>query len=541
MRTQAIETAAARTRAMGLGATLALFARLKLRLIRGNLSGDLAKQLGFVFSAIVAAVFAIAGFALLAALRMAPAGIAGDVGVLVFTMITIGWAFVPLMFFGVDETLDPSRLALFPLTTGQLAVGMFTASATGLWPLASLIILTGGIVALASGPGGVLIGVPAVALLFALCLVLSRAVTTALSGALRTRRGRDVLAIGAVFFIVLTQIPGLILNRGLPADPEALLASTAAALRWTPPGLAAHAIIDGGLVGVGELAVLAAIVAAVGWLWIVALRRAMVTPDSSTQSGGAVRRAGRSRFGALALPSGMLGAVVAKELKYARRDPRGRINWFTAIMVSGVLMFSMRGQDGQGPMLAILPVGLAALMIGFHAANSFGIDGRSLWMNAVAFATERDLRTDLAGRHLALAVIAVPLLTVVAVVATAVMGYSGSALVTAVFAWGVLGVALGVGAVVSVLLPFTYPERLNAFTGAAPGQGGLAFAATLTALIGTGLLSLPFVVPLLFGQTLWALAAVPYGVAVAWVGRRIAASIGYRRLPEILAAVSRPA
>ncbi|WP_235557939.1 hypothetical protein [Sphaerimonospora mesophila] len=531
-------TPATGTAAMGTRATAALFVRLKLRLIRGNLRGDVAKQLGFVFSCLAAGVVAVLGFVLFALLRLAPADVAQDVGIVMFTLVAISWIFVPLMAFGLDETLDPARLTLFPLTTRQFAVGMFAASATGPWPVASLVMLGGGVVAMASGPGGVLIGLPAVLLQFAFCLVVSRAVTTALSGALRSRRGRDVLAVGVVFILVLTQIPSLILNRGLPGDPLELLAVTAGVLRWSPPGLAAHAIADGGLAGVAEIAVLALVVVALAWLWIVALRRALVMPDSSNRGGGAVRRSRVAAF----LPGGMLGAVVAKELKYARREPRGRINWFTAVVVSGILMFSMRGQgDYDGPALVIGPVCLAAIMMGFQAANAFGIDGRSLWMNAVAFATERDVRTDLAGRHLAHAIIAVPLLTALSVLAAVTTDDPGLVVATTATAWGLLGVTLGVGAVVSVLIPYTYPERLNAFTGAAPGQGGQAFAATFAAMTGTCVVGLPIIVPPLFGFTAWAAVAVPYGLAVAWGGRRLAASIGYRRIPDILAAVSRPA
>ena len=46
-------------------------------------------------------------------------------------------------------------------------------------------------------------------------------------------------------------------------------------------------------------------------------------------------------------------------------------------------------------------------------------------------------------------------------------------------AWGELGIGLGVASVISVTIPYTVPERLNAFSGAAPGQGGQAFAASI--------------------------------------------------------------
>ncbi|GGO18211.1 transporter [Microbispora rosea subsp. aerata] len=514
-----------------------LFVRLKLSMIRGGLRGDAGRQAGFVFSLAAALLAAAAGFALLSLIRLAPSGVALDLVTAAFAMFAVGWVVVPLMAFGLDETLDPARLALFPLTTRQLAAGMLAASAAGPWPLASLAALCGGVVALAHGVGGVLLGVPAVILQFAFCLTASRLVTTVLSGALRSRRGRDLLAVAAIFAVLLVQVPNLLLNGRLSGDPTRILAAAGEVMRWTPPGLAAHAIADGGLIGVAELIVVAMSVVVLAWLWIAALRYALVRPDSSNQGGGSVRRSRTSRF----LLGGPLGAVVAKELKYARREPRARVNWITAVFVSAVVMFSIRGSGGTGWTWAVVgPACLAALVIGLQSANSFGIDGRSLWMNAVAFSTPRDLRTDLAGRHLAMAVVAVPLIALASLAAALVAGDAVWALAAAPTAWGVLGVAMGVGAITSVTAPYTFPERMNAFSGAAPGQGGQAFGAAFVTMVAVSVLALPVVLPVLLGLTWWALLAVPYGAAAAWAGRRVAAGIGFARLPELLAAVSRP-
>jgi ABC-2 type transport system permease protein len=161
-------------------------------------------------------------------------------------------------------------------------------------------------------------------------------------------------------------------------------------------------------------------------------------------------------------------------------------------------------------------------------------------MNAVVHSGERDMRTDLAGRHLAVAVVAVPLLTVISLAGALFAGNLGWAVPALLASAGILGVALGVGAVISVVMPYTYPERLNAFTSAAPGQGGVAFAGSFAALLATATLALPIAVPVLAGVTWVAVLAVPYGLLLAAGGRRLGAAIGYPRLPELLAAVSRP-
>ncbi|MDH2423966.1 hypothetical protein [Sphaerisporangium sp. TRM90804] len=514
-----------------------LFVRLKLRLIAGNLRGDTMRQVGFVFTLIAAFLVAVGGLLLMSLLRLAPADVAVDAGMVTFTVLTLTWIAGPLMVFGVDDTLDPARLTLFPLTPRQMAVGMFAASATGPWPLATLFFLAGAVVGLSRTATGALIGVVAVILQAALCLVASRAVTTALSRVLRSRRGRDLLAVGVVFVFLLTQLPNLLLNQGLGADPRLMLAELASVVRWGPPAMAAHAIADGGLAGLAEIAVVALVVIGLWWLWIAALRRTAVTSDSSTLVGSV----GRSRFDAL-LPGGALGAVVAKELKYLRREPRGRMGWLAAVGFAVIFTFSLFSDPSGSPGAAVTlaPGCLAALMIGLQSANAFGIDGRALWMNAIVYASPRDVRTDLAGRHLAVCVVAVPLLAVLSIGAALIAGDVLWSLQATAAATGLLLVGLGTGAVTSVILPYTYPDRLNAFTSAAPGQGGAAFAGAFGAMIVTSVLALPFLLPALFGVGWIGLLAVPYGLVVAWAGRRLASVIGYARLPDLLGAVSRP-
>ncbi|MEV1168980.1 hypothetical protein [Nonomuraea sp. NPDC049784] len=515
--------------------TVALFAQLKLRLLAGNLRGDLQRKLGFVFTLIAATGLAVLGFFLMSLLRLAPHDTAADLVIIAFGIFLIGWMTVPLLAFGLDDTLDPAKLSLLPLRTRELAIGMFTASVTGVWPAAMLVVTAGALVGLATGVGGVLLGVPAVLLQFALCVVTSRLITTSLSSALRTRRGRDVLAVAALLVVVLAQLPNLVMNRGL-GDPAAMIGRLAGVLRWTPPGMAAHAMADGGLVGLAELALVAVIVVVLGWLWIKSLSRALVTPDVSTQAASVRKESGLvDRF----LPDGPLAAVVTKELKYIRREPRFRVGWFSSVVVTAVLTFSLTRNADAGEGLPIVLTSVGALMIALQSGNAFGIDGRSLWMNAVAFGSERGLATDLAGRHLANALIAMPLLAVIAVATGLFTGHPGTILPAVLAGWGALGVGLGVGSVTSVVVPYTVPERMNAFSSAAPGQGGQAFASAMGAMLGIALLSLPFVVPLVLGW-LWVCALAPfYGLLAEMLGRRLAAKIGHARLPDLVGAVSK--
>src|SRR5690606_12698676 len=132
----------------------------------------------------------------LAAFGLYAAGRSGGVGAtvtpLAFAVLALGWVVVPPLMFGVDETLDPARLRLLPLTRRQLLVGLTVAGAIGIGPLATLLVLGGAAVGAAATPAALVLALVAVGVQLALCLVVARAVTTALSRRLRSRKGRDV-------------------------------------------------------------------------------------------------------------------------------------------------------------------------------------------------------------------------------------------------------------------------------------------------------------------------------------------------------------
>src|SRR5579862_7884655 len=144
-------------------------------------------------STILAALIAGGIFYLLASL---PGGIAAaDLTTVIFCLFALAWLILPVVVFGLDSTLDPGMLALYPLRTRPLAVGLLAASATGAWPAATLLALLGVTVGLARGALGVLIALVAVVLMVLFCIAMARFVTTSLAGMLRSRRGKDFAAL----------------------------------------------------------------------------------------------------------------------------------------------------------------------------------------------------------------------------------------------------------------------------------------------------------------------------------------------------------
>jgi ABC-2 type transport system permease protein len=112
-----------------------LLIQLKLRLLRNALRASTGAQIAFVLSTVLAALVAGGIFYLLSILR--GDGIAAaDLTTVIFCVFGLAWLVLPVVIFGLDGTLDPATLALYPLRTRPLAVGLLAASATGAWPAA---------------------------------------------------------------------------------------------------------------------------------------------------------------------------------------------------------------------------------------------------------------------------------------------------------------------------------------------------------------------------------------------------------------------
>jgi ABC-2 type transport system permease protein len=198
--------------------------------------------------------------------------------------------------------------------------------------------------------------------------------------------------------------------------------------------------------------------------------------------------------------------------------------------------------SAAGPALIVAAV-YGGTVAGTQSANQFGMDGAALWLNVAATSRRPDLRADLAGKNLASAAVAMPVFAV----PYAVLGLLSHQARYPAAAFGMaacaLGVTLGITSISSVLMPYPVSERrTSAFGGAGTGRGCLAALANVAIMTLAVVLLIPVFVLLVFLHTgPWLLLAGPaYGTAMAWAGRMAASDIGFGRLPELLAAVSRP-
>jgi ABC-2 type transport system permease protein len=98
-----------------------LLVQLKLRLLSNALRSSRSARAAFILSTVAVGLVAVITFAELAALRGKAASV--DLTTVVFTVFAFGWLILPLLAFGLDSTLDPATLALYPLRARPLVVG----------------------------------------------------------------------------------------------------------------------------------------------------------------------------------------------------------------------------------------------------------------------------------------------------------------------------------------------------------------------------------------------------------------------------------
>src|SRR5215469_7022112 len=445
--------------------------------------------MGFITSTIFAGLVAVGTFVLLASLRGHSASV--YLTTVIFTVFAFGWLILPLVAFGLDATLDPATLALYPLRTRPLAVGLLAASATGAWPLANLVGLLGVTVGLARGALGVLV---AVALQVLFCMTLARFVTTSMARMLRSRRGKDLAAFLVIPIFALYEFSFQVIPR-VAAQGRITAASfdgVDSFLRWLPPGLAAHAIQDASTgrpgTAAARLALLAAVIVGLGGLWIRSLNRALITADTSTQS---------SQVRATALPLaryGLRGAVAARFWIYQRREPTSLVFWVMTAVIMGVVSVSSIVGRPVHPAVVIASAVFGAGFVGYFHANSVGLTGPPFVIEALALTNRRSLRAYFSGQDIALSVIAVPLLAAICFGLAAAVRHPMEGVPATAVALSSLGAALGLSNILTVMLPFPMARRTGSpMRQAAPGYGSHTFGGVFFSLFGVAALASPVI------------------------------------------------
>jgi ABC-2 type transport system permease protein len=518
-----------------------LLVQLKLRLLINALRASRAAKVSFVTSTTLAVLLAIGTFWLLASFHGKATSV--DLTAVIFTVFAFGWLIGPVLVFGVDSTLDPATLALYPLRTGRLAPGLLAASATGAWPLANVIGLLGVTVGLASGGLGVVVAVLAVVLQVLFCIALSRFVTTSLAGLLRSRRGRDMAAFMIIPLFALYEFFAQVVPTAASKGEITAASFTGfdSWMRWLPPGLAAHAIQDASDGSPGpafaRLAALAAVIAVFGWLWVRSLNRALVTADTTTQAakvhGTKLRLAG----------FGLRGAIAARFWLYQRRDPTSILYWALVAVITAAVSASSIASHKNDPGIVLASAVAGAAFVGIFHANSAAQTGPPFFLEATALNRSRELRAYFSGQNLVMCVIGVPLVVAICFGLSAAVGDPGLwGVGAASVALAAVGGSLALSNLFSAALPYPMVRRTGTpIMVAAPGFGAYRIGSYLGTLVGTGVLAAPMIIAVVLTRTdplamrLGVLlpCGVIYGLALAFAGVRLAAAAAAGKMPEL--------
>ena len=518
------------------------FVRLKLRITANGLRGRPARIVLFVFGVLLSGFFAISGYASFAVPGVLDdPRVAGMLLPLGGAVLILGWLFLPLIFFGVDESLDPARFALLPLPRRTLLTGLFAAALTGLPALATLA-ATAGMVDTAARLGGPVAAVAqavGVVVGLLLCVAISRAVTSAFATALRSRRSRDL---AGIMLALLAAALGPLQLAALAGAQRAnwdTVADIADVVAWTPVGAPYSIGLDiaegrAWAVPVKLLIALASVVALVLW-WGTTLEGAML---GAAAEGGRRRSAdGRSPVDLLVLrrlPRSRFGALVSREVRYWWRENRRRASLITFSMAGIFLPVSLTISTGSPGSMVVFVGALAAIAL----ANQFGFDGSAYAANITAGVPGR---VEVHSRAAAHAIYVVPVLLVIAVTVGVLSAEPGRIPSTFGLLVAAYGVGLGLVMPLSIRAAYALPDTSNPFamsSGGGPAKGLM----TVGMLLGSVIVTLPLQIIALFLGEIWWWIGLPvgiaYGAAAYLIGSGIAADLLDKRMPEVLAAVT---
>ncbi|MEU1850408.1 transporter [Streptomyces sp. NPDC019990] len=529
---------------MSASALTPVFVRLKLSLLRNGLRRPGAQRVGYIASAVVVLLFAVLQLVGLIALR-GQAHIESLV-VLAAVVLGLGWAVMPLFFPTGDETLDPTRLVMLPLRPQPLVRALLTASLVGIGPLFTLLLLIGSALAVARGAVGFLASAVAVPLALLVCLALARAVAAANVRLLASRKGRDLAVLSGLLIAIGAQVVNFGAQR-LGSAGLGELDPVADVLRWVPPAsalAAVHAAGEGSYgIAAGQLALAAGALVALLAVWSRHLTKLMTSPDESTLTSTETAVRERSSAGLRRLlPAGRTGTVMERSLRYVWRDPKTKAAWVTSLAI-GLIVPVFNAWQGTG---SVYIACFAAGMLGIQMYNQFGQDTSAFWIVALTISSPRDAYVELRARALALLLVTLPYAALVTVVTTAMLGDWRRLPEALGLSFALLGAMLATGAWTSARFPYSIPQE--GYKNVAPGQTGLAWISVFGGMIAAAVLCAPVIALAIWLNVSargdhWAWLVFPvgtvYGAVLTAVGPRLAAPQTARRLPEILAAVSK--
>ena len=323
--------------------------------------------------------------------------------VIVGSVVLLGWWVMPVLTAKADATLDPSRLALFPLSTTGLLTGQVVGALIGIPGVLTVIALLGWLSTWRASPAALAASVVCAVLAALLAFTGARCASALAARIARGRRSTEIISILSLLLIVLLGPIFASVATGVERVWDRLPV-WASVLGWTPLG-AVWAIP--GDVGAGHwgaaLARLAVVL--VTLVVLVAVARFALERALADAAGGAARATGRSVAGIGLFdrfPAAPWGAVAARCLIYWLRDPRYSASLVMIPAISAALWF-LGGDSGFS--MWLLPL-MIALLMSYAISADVSYDNTAFSLHLLAPVPGR---ADRLGRVVAMLVVATPL------------------------------------------------------------------------------------------------------------------------------------
>ncbi|OIH96715.1 hypothetical protein [Curtobacterium sp. MCBA15_001] len=517
--------------------------RLRADLLAGEVRGSAGRSVLVVVGGLAGLVAAVLVAMAVVALRDADPVVARSVIVPVGTLVTVGFALVPLMVGGADQ-FDPRRFAVFGVSRRDLAVGLGIAGLVGVPVVAVAVVAVAQSVAWMRDAGTGVLGVVAAVLVVATAALLVRvgcAIGAWLFGSHRPTRDAAWLVTLVVVVLAIPMVS--LLLRVDWIDPRSTeLDRIADVAGWTPWGAAWAVPAEAAAGNTGEavvkLLIAVAVVAGLGLAWWVLVGHLLVTVDDRASVRSYRTLGWFDRFGATPV-----GAVAARALTYWGRDPRYRTSYLILLLVPVVVVpLGVAGMPWHWT--ALIPLPLMAVIAGFLPHNDVAYDNTAVWLHVASGAPGW---SDRLGRLTPVIVVGVPAIVAGAGLSAWLYGDAAAFPVLIGVCVGALFAGLGISSVVSVALPYPTVRPGDRAFQQPQAAGVVSTVSQSTTIIGILVFSVPTVwlaVHALTGDgsssavlTLGVGAAV--GVVVLGLGVLFGGRLFDRHGPDLLAAAQR--
>ena len=481
------------------------------------------------------------------------------------------WAILPLLQYTLNEGLDVTRLQTYPVTRAEQMVALVLVTLMDVSTLFIVGLFVAILVGWSANPIAIAFTFAALAFAYIHIVSLSQLVLATLMGLLRSRRYRDLSIILFAFFGAACSFSSQIISYLLrDSDLSGLInLPVVGYLRWTPPGMAAQAIVRANEGAYGEAALwlvaLVALIPLVVALWAVVLDRGITTAEA----GGAARGGRRAAAAPVAAPipaarpararrtliPAPVRAVAGKDLRYFWRDPQLKAMILSSLLILVFIFLprltagpeAFRSSNGFLGSYLVYVAPLPAIFLSLNLSlNAFGLErqaAQTLFLFPV-----RPLYV-LLGKNLAVAFVAILALLVSTLGLAALSGKWEDAPVA--FTVGIAGmlVTMGCGNITSILLPSRVRQMRTGENRISGENGCLRAILSGIALTIVWILLAPVAaavaLPLLLSHSellpLTLVASVLYAAALHQLATWLIAPSMLKRAPEILEVVAREA